>query len=233
MDQIGYLLQATLITIEMGATSIVLATFVGVVLGTLAGLGGTLMSWILTIYVIVVRGVPLLVEMFLFYFGLPFFGVQLPPEEVGILAITFFIAALIGEIVRGGVLAVPKGQIRAAKALGLSPYTIAVKIILPQATVYAIPPYISMLPVTVKATTLASIIGVWELTLAAKEVVQTAPSPFVTFAVVLAIYFCLCYALTFASSRLERRLSRRWSAEDGNVAGSRRFRGIERDTVAG
>lgn len=212
MGQIEYLLKGALVTIEMGATSIVLATFVGIVLGTLAGLGGTLMSWILTIYVIVIRGVPLLVEMFLFYFGLPFFGIRLSPDEVGILAITFFIAALIGEIVRGGILAVPKGQIKAAKALGLSSYTIAVKIILPQATVYAIPAYISMLPVTVKATTLASIVGVWELTLAAKEVVQTAPNPFVTFAVVLAIYFWLCYPLTFASSRLEQRLARRWSA---------------------
>jgi len=158
-------------------------------------------------YVYVVRGTPILVQVFLVAFGLPFFGFRAPPYVVALLAISLHMGALMIEIVRGALLALPRAQVESGLALGMTPWLLVWEVLLPQALRAALPPYISLLPVTIKATALVSVINIWELTLASREVANRTLATFEIFGVALLIYFVLCYPLTYAGHRLERRLT--------------------------
>ena len=201
-----YLLRAALNTISMAAACIVASALLGLIVGIVAAVGPRVLRVLIAAYVFIVRGTPLLIQIFLAYFGLPLIGIRADRWIVVFLAVSVYLAALITEIVRGAILALPAGQTEAGRALGLRRAQIVLLIVIPQALRFAVAPYISMLPVTVKATSLGSVIGFWELTLATREVVDRTLEPFGVFAIALGIYFVLCFPLTYASTRLERRL---------------------------
>lgn len=202
-----YLLQASVTTLWLALVCIALSTIVGSAIGLLCALTGRIGEAIILAVVYVLRGIPVLVQLFLVYFGLPFFGIIVNPYVVAIIAISLHMGALVAEIVRGSILSLPGAQSEGGLALGLTPRQVVWKILLPQALVAALPPYVSLIPVTVKATALASVINIWELTLASKEIAAQTLDTFRTFGYAFALYFVLCYPFTLLGRHLERRMT--------------------------
>ena len=156
-------------------------------------------------YIQVIQGTPLLILLFLSYFGLSILGYRLDPLVAAGLSLALFSGAFLGEIWRGCIEAVPRPQWEASDCLGLNRLQQYLYVILPQATRMAIPPTVGFMVEVVKNTSLASIIGFVELARAGQIVNNATFEPFTVFALVGAIYFAICYPLTVASRRLERR----------------------------
>lgn len=127
-----------------------------------------------------IRGTPVLIQIFLFYYGLPALGIQLAPVTAGILALSFNSAIFIAEIMRGGLASMDPGPIEAGIALGLRPCVIWRKIVLPQLYLRILPPLISEATILVKGTALLSVITVVELFRTAQQIAATTFRPFET-----------------------------------------------------
>ena len=159
-----------------------------------------------TIYIQFFQGTPLLLQLFLIFFGLPMLGVEVSPLLAAGLALTLYAGAFLAEIWRGCVDAIPKGQWDASASLGMK-FVIRMRlVILPQALRIAVPPTVGFLVQLVKSTALASIVGFDELTKSAQIVANATFQPLEIYGLAALIYFAICYPLTVASRRLERHL---------------------------
>jgi polar amino acid transport system permease protein len=158
-------------------------------------------------YIQLVQGTPLLILLFLSYFGLSILGYRLSPIVAAGLSLTLYAGAFLGEIWRGCIQAVPRTQWEASDCLGLNRFQQYAYVILPQATRIAIPPTVGFMVQIVKSTSLASIIGFVELSRAGQIVNNSTFEPFFVFTCVAAIYFAMCYPLSVSSRYLERRLN--------------------------
>jgi polar amino acid transport system permease protein len=156
-------------------------------------------------YIQLVQGTPLLIVLFLSYFGLGILGYKLIPLVAAGLSFTIYAAAFLGEIWRGCIEAVPRTQWEASDCLGLNRFQQYTYVILPQAVRLAIPPTVGFMVQIVKNTSLASVIGFVELARAGQIVNNATFEPFVIFSVIAAIYFALCYPLSVAARTLERK----------------------------
>jgi len=159
------------------------------------------------IYVNLIQGTPLLVLMFVLYFGLPIIGFEMPPLAAACLAMTLFSAAYLGEIWRGCLESVPRTQWEAADCLALARWERMLLVILPQALRIATPPTVGFMVQIVKNTSIASVIGMAEMTYIGKLINNATFQPFRTYLVIAALYFALCYPLSWLSRRLERKLN--------------------------
>jgi polar amino acid transport system permease protein len=157
------------------------------------------MLWIQTL-----QGIPLLGVLFVTYFGVALFGINVPRWLAAAVALSFYGSVFLAEIWRGALEAVPKGQWEAAAALGLSRLATVRLIVLPQALTIAIPATVGFLVQLVKDTSLASIIGVVDLMREAQLVNTVTFAPFAVYGSVAVLYFALCYPLTRWSRHLER-----------------------------
>lgn len=153
------------------------------------------------------RGTPLLLQLFLVFFGAPVIGLDINPWLAAAVALTLNSGAFLGEIWRGCIEAIPRGQWEAAEALGLSYRHKMRDVVLPQALKIAVPPTVGYLVQIVKGTSLAAIIGFTELTRAGQIINNATFEPMVVFSVVAAIYFFLCWPLSLLAAYMERRLS--------------------------
>lgn len=162
------------------------------------------------IYIEVMRGTPLLMLIFWFYFLAPvLLGHPIPSIYSSLVAFIVFTGAYVAEIVRAGVQALPSGQMEAARGTGLSHFQAMRYVILPQALRNMIPSFVNQFVSLTKDTSLASIIGVPELMLAADQVNnRVLVAPMEIFVTILVMYFIVCYVLTSISRRLEKQLSR-------------------------
>ena len=149
------------------------------------------------------QGTPLLMQLFLFFFGLALFGIDVSPSLAAGLALTLWTAAFLAEIWRGCVEAIPKGQWEASSSLAMSFMEQMRHVILPQAARIAIAPTVGFSVQVVKGTALASIIGFVELTKAGTMLNNATFRPFLVYALVGLIYFCLCFPLSWYAKRLE------------------------------
>ena len=156
-------------------------------------------------YIQLIQGTPLLILLFLSYFGLGIVGLKLVPLVAAGISLTLYAGAFLGEIWRGCIEAVPKTQWEASDCLGLNPVQQYAYVILPQALRIAIPPTVGFMVQIVKNTSLASVIGFVELARAGQIVNNSTFEPFAIFSCVAAIYFALCYPLSVASRYLERK----------------------------
>ncbi|EPR42851.1 polar amino acid ABC transporter, inner membrane subunit [Desulfovibrio sp. X2] len=183
-------------------------------IGLLAGLGRLSRAlWIklpAVLYIEIVRGIPLLLMIFWFYFlGPVLFGEAMPATTSSLLAFIVFTGAYVAEIVRAGVLALPRGQMEAARSSGLTHVQAMRYVVLPQALRNMIPSFVNQFVSLTKDTSLASIIGVLELTRAADQVNNRAlTAPTEIYLTILVLYFIVCYVLTATSRRLEKQLAR-------------------------
>lgn len=151
------------------------------------------------------QGTPLLLQLFLIFFGAPVLGLDIDPWVAAGVALTLNSSAFLGEIWRGCIDAIPHGQREAADSLSL-PYAARMRhVILPQAFRIALPPTVGYLVQIVKGTSLAAIIGFTEVTRAGQIINNATFQPLIVFSVVAAIYFALCWPLSLLAARMERR----------------------------
>ena len=206
---------STLWLLAQGAAVSLYLAFVGVIGGTVLALLLNLLAfsrfrllrWCYFTYIYFVRGTPLLVQALLIFYALPSFGLRLGPLTAGALVLTLYIGAMFAEVFRGGVLAIPRTLWDSSRSLGLAPVPVLRKIVIPLVMRYTLPPYINVCVITVKASSVLSVISVWELTLAAKEIVERTLDVFPVMIAASCFYFVMCFSIDRVGRRMERRLA--------------------------
>ena len=168
------------------------------------------LRWPAMAYIEIIRGTPLLMVVFWFYFLAPvLLGKTLPEAQSALVALIVFTSAYIAEIVRAGVESLPKGQMEAARGTGLSHAQAMIHVILPQALFNMIPSFVNQFVSLTKDPSLAFIIGVNELTKAATQINnRTLTAPTEIFITIALLYFVICFCLTELSRWLERHINR-------------------------
>jgi len=161
------------------------------------------LRWLAIGWIQVIQGTPLLGHIFLVFFGLALFDIDVPRWLAATVALSIYGSAFLSEIWRGAVDAVPRGQWEASAALGLTRWRQLRLVVLPQAFTIAIPPTVGFLVQLIKNTSLASIVGLIELSREAQLVNGATFAPFMVYLCTSALYFCLCFPLTALSRRLE------------------------------
>jgi polar amino acid transport system permease protein len=202
-----FLLLATRWTILLSIYAAVGGGIVGIAIALMRVSSYRAVRWISIGYIRIFQGTPLLLQLFLVFFGGDMLGLPLGAWTSAILGFSLNAGAFLGEIWRGSIQSVPTGQTEAAKALGLGYIPIMLRVILPQALRLAIPPTVGFLVNLIKSTSLAAIIGFVEVTRAGQMLNNATFRPFFIFGIVSAIYFALCWPLTLTSRRLERQLA--------------------------
>lgn len=160
-------------------------------------------------YIALFQGTPLLMQLFLMFFGLPMLGFRIEPWTAAVLGLTFFASAYLGEIWRSGVEALPRGQWDAGASLGLHYVQQLRLVILPQAFAISRAPTVGFLVQLIKSTALTSIIGFEELLRTANAINNATFEPFTVYGLVALIFFVLCYPLTRYARMLEARAATR------------------------
>ena len=202
-----YLLKGAGYTVALASVTISLGLVTGVGLGIVSALAPKPLRLVVAAYVFVVRGLPVLIVVFLFYYVPPAFGLELDTYVAAGFALVCYGAAFVAEITRGAIEATPRGQIDAARSLGLRwPVTLRL-IVLPQALRFSAAPLLNNTIMSIKVTSYASVVGAWELTYAAREVVERTLAAFEIFAGVMLIYFVLCFPLSLIADGIERRVA--------------------------
>ena len=194
-------------TVMLSVISLVLGTLLGFGLGILRTGGNRVISTVIGTWVDLIRGTPFLVQIFLIFFILPELGVELDAIKAGIIALTNLAACFICEIVVAGIGAVPRGQVEAALASGLSQWQRMRQVVLPQAMRVVLPPLVGQYVLLIKDSSVVSAIGLTDLTRVGWLVVQRVPNGLLVFALVGIGYFIVCYPLILLARRLERRMS--------------------------
>lgn len=189
-----------------------------IVLSLLAFVGGGVLGFVLALtrvyatrplrtlamlYIKLIQGTPLLILLFLMYFGLPALGLVIEPLLAAALGLSIYVSAYLGEIWRGSLEAVPRTQEEAAACLALNWHQRLIHVILPQTVKIATPPTVGFMVQIVKNTSLASAIGFVEMVRAGQMINNATFRPFIVFVLIAALYFALCYPLSAWSRRLE------------------------------
>lgn len=204
--QIGPIIEGLIVTIEISLYSLVIALVLGLLVGLMRISANPALRNLAILYIEVIRGTPLLVQIFIMYF---FFGTVLDLERftAGVIALSVFTAAYVAEIVRSGIQSIPVGQMEAARSLGMSYPKAMIYIILPQAFKRTLPPLAGQFINLIKDSSLVSVISITDLTKAGREVVSGSFAPFEVWFTVALLYLVLTSALSWAIQRLEKRLS--------------------------
>jgi polar amino acid transport system permease protein len=199
-----YLAQGAQMTIILGLLTMATGTVLGAGVGLLR-LGRGLARLAATTFIEVFRDTPLIMQMFFIFFGLPALGIRLNSLVAASVAMTVFAAANAAEIMRGAIQSIPFGQTEAARALGLSARQTMGLVVVPQALRRMIPPMMGLFTTLIKDTSLAAIINVFELTTAARQIVERTLASFEIWLTVAALYFLICYPLSVLTRRIELR----------------------------
>jgi His/Glu/Gln/Arg/opine family amino acid ABC transporter permease subunit len=201
-----YLLKGAVITVWMSLIVVTLGTLLGTVVGLSACVGGRFVQALVTTYIFVLRGIPVLVVMLLGYYAFPVLGFRANAYVAVGVAQIVYVGAFVAEIVRSAVLSVPAGQVAAAQSLGMRRIAILRHVVLPLAIRIAIPPLLNNSLTAIKQTSYVSVVGAWELTYAAREVVERTLAAFQIFLGVMVIYFLICYPLSLLARWCEKRV---------------------------
>ncbi len=204
--QPGPLLIGLIMTIKISLASIIMALIIGFVTGLMRISTNPLLKNLATTYIELIRGTPLLVQIFIVYF---FIGTifNMTRFIAGAFALAVFEGAYIAEIIRAGIQSISKGQTEASLALGMNYFQIMRYIIMPQAIKRVLPALAGQFISLVKDSSLLSIISITELTKAGREVVSSTFSPFEVWFTVAALYFTMTYTLSLLDRYIERRLA--------------------------
>lgn len=165
-----------------------------------------------SLYVSMMRGTPLLVQIFVIYYGLPSVGIAFTPVTAGVLALSLNSGAYLSESLRGAIRAVSEGQWRASFSLGLGYWQTLRHVVMPQALRIAVPSMSNTLTSLIKDTSLVSVIALTELMLATKEAIATSFQPLPLYIAAACIYWCLSLFFEALQRRAERRLNRAHAA---------------------
>ena len=208
LDSLPALLRGALVSLQIAAG----ASLIGIVLGTIFGLGlksrNTFLRILVNVYVTIIRGTPMLIQITFAYFVLPQLGLTFPAIWVAIVAIGLNSAAYISQIIKAGIASVGRGQIEAAFVLGLSRWQAMRYIVLPQAFRVVIPALGNEFITLIKDSSLASIISVYELSKEASIIRSRTYDAISTYVVVALIYLIMTTTLSIIINRIERRMNR-------------------------
>jgi len=201
------LLHGAIVTVEITAISLVLGCFLGLLVG-LGRLDRTkrLRYGICTAYVTFIRGTPLLVQLFLLFFGLPQFDILLPAFLCGVLGLGIYSGAYVSEIVRGAIQSIDKGQMEAARSLGMSSGKAMRTIILPQAIVRMIPPLGNEFIALIKNSALVSLLTIADLMHEGQKIISVSYRSLEVYIAVALVYLVLTSLTSLALQRIEKHL---------------------------
>lgn len=200
-------LEGLWMTVLVSGLSLILGTLLGFCIGIARTSRFRLLRFFLSFYIDFMRGTPYLVQIFIVFFILPEWGLQLEAFSAAILSLTLYAGAYICEIVASGIEAVPTGQREAAIASGLNWFHRMRFIILPQAMRTILPPLVGQYVLLVKDSSIVSVIGLTDITRVGWLTVQRIPEGLMVFGLVGILYFCVCYPLIRISNWCERRLA--------------------------
>lgn len=207
-ESLPLLLRGALVTLQIAA----FGAFIGIVGGTLLGIAQTAKSriarWLVTFYVTIIRGTPMLIQITFAFYVLPQLGISLPAFWVAVVSIGLNSAAYVSQIIRGGIKSIGKGQIEAGRVLGLTNTQITRLIILPQAFRVVTPALGNEFITLVKESSLASVIGVVELTKEGNFIRGRTFDALSVFAAVALIYLIITTTLSLLVNWFERRMNR-------------------------
>ena len=203
-----YILKGAVVTLELTVLSLIISVAFGLIAAVCKLSGRFTISAAANVYIELVRGTPALLQLFVIYFGLTSYGVNLNSFTAAVLTLGFIGGAYLAEVFRAGIESVDRGQVEAAVSLGMRPGPVMRRIILPQALVLTLPPFTNFVIALVKDTSLASTILVTELLRKAQEIAAPSFDFFTLYGVAAVYYWVVCLVLSFNQNRLETRLSR-------------------------
>jgi len=201
------LLRGAAVTVELTACALLL----GCLIGLLVGVGRLnpqrrVIYGLCSIYLLCFRGTPLLVQLFIWFFGLPQFGIMLPAFACGVLGLGIYSGAYVSEIVRGAIQSIDRGQAEAARSLGMSAGQAMRIIILPQAVVRMIPPLGNEFIALIKNSALVSLLTIHDLMHEGQKIISVSYRSLETYLIVALIYLILTTVTTTILRRIEQRL---------------------------
>lgn len=202
-----FLLKGVRWTIALSAMGLTLGAVAGLLIALARTSRFPLLVLVTRGYIAVFQGTPLLMQLFVAYYGLTLIGLKLEAWQSVAIGFMLHASAFLGEIWRGSIHAVPHGQTEAANALGVSYLTRMRLIVLPQAIRISLPATIGFLVQLIKGTSLAAIVGFTELARSGSIVANQTFQPLVVYSIVGALYFAMCWPLSLYGSRLERKLA--------------------------
>ncbi len=194
-------------TVQISLAAIVIGSLIGIFIGLGLTFGAWPVRFVCRLYTDFVRGTPVLVLILATFYILAVFGLQLTAMQAGILALAVFCGAHVGELLRGALQAIPRGQVEAARSIGLTFRQIFVYVLAPQALRQVIPTWITTAAEMVKASTLLSIIGVSELLLATQEVISRNYLSLEFYGFAGLLYFLVNFAIERLGKAVDRRLA--------------------------
>ncbi|AMQ06295.1 MULTISPECIES: amino acid ABC transporter permease [Sporosarcina] len=207
IDSLPSLLKATLMTIFLAAISIVIALIIGFFTAIVRIVKVKILNGIASTYISIIRGTPLLVQIFVIYYGLPQVGIALDPISSGILALSLNAGAYLSESFRASILAVDNGQMEASMSMGMTYSQALRRIILPQSLRIAIPTLSNTFIVLIKDTSLVSVITVTELLQMSSLIIAKTFEPLTIYLIAAAIYWVLITFFTTLLNKLEIKTS--------------------------
>ncbi|KEA51398.1 ABC transporter permease [Mangrovibacter sp. MFB070] len=200
------LLAGTVVTIEITLCALVLSCILGLIIGVARiNPQRKVVYGIASAYVAVIRGTPLLVQLFIWYYGLPRVGVMLPSFFCGVIGLGLYSASYVSEIVRGAITSIDRGQNEAARSLGMSSKQAMMKIILPQAVVRMLPPLGNEFIALIKNSALVSLITIHDVMQQGNTIISNTYRDLETYLVIAVIYFVLTSITVTALRYFEKR----------------------------
>lgn len=196
------------VTMKIAVFALVIATIAGIIFGLMSISKSKILRGISIVYIYIVRGTPLMIQAVFIYLGLgQALNVRFDPVLAGIVILGFNAGAYLAEIFRGGIEAVDKGQMEAARSLGLSNSKAMIKVVLPQAIKIMIPSILNQFIIAIKDTSILSVIGIRELMQSGQIIVGTTYKAFEIYGMVAMMYLIIITILTLISKTIERRLA--------------------------
>jgi polar amino acid transport system permease protein len=203
---IVYLIEAARWTLLLALVATVGGGLLGIVVAVLRVVPLKPLNWLAVGYINLIQGTPLLGQLFVFFFGLPLFGLSVQPWTAAALSLSIYASAFFGEIWRGSLQSVSDRQWEAGAALGLTYVQRLTHVVLPQAVLISVAPTVGFLVQLVKNTSLTALIGFVELTRASQIISGATFAPLPVYLAAAAIYFVICFSLSQLARTLERRL---------------------------
>lgn len=206
IEAFPFLLQGLKITAFITVSSLFFGFIIGLIMALFKLSNVKLLYWISKVFVDAIRGTPILVQLYFIYFGLTSFPfISMEPITAGIVTVSINAGAYISEIIRAGILSIEKGQTEAARSLGLNSLQTMRYVILPQALRRMLPTFANQAIISLKDTSLLSVIGIAELTQKTEVAIARSYEVFTLWLLAGVMYFVLIYLLTLLSNFLERR----------------------------
>ena len=207
LESLPFFLKGLWVTVQVAALSLSIGTVCGFALGIARAGRIRAVDWALAGYVDLIRGTPFLVQLFIVFFILPEWGLQLEAYSAAVLSLSIYGTAYICEIVYGAIQGVGKGQREAAASSGLTWLQQMRYVVVPQAMRPILPPLVGQYVLLIKDTAVVSVIGLTDVTRVGWFTVQRIPNGILVFGLVGLLYFAICYPLVWISNRLEARLT--------------------------